>query len=399
MKPHQSLSPAQQIFILVSGLLLIVCFAFMFQEDASDNGIASPISNHTAGTNSDQEALTFTSYVADQHPQSGTGAKQAPGQGNDGQKVELYDQGLQMSRGSYVIPKGWKLVQDLATDSYTGALLRNKLDILGPQGELIRNLGITAYDANAGMDLEQSWRQTVRTGLQDKLNEIILGDLKPRKHLPTNDAVKKYADQLSSMGYQLHYLEASLSGFSQGQAYQGVVRITHLILPHVPDVGTLMAGFALAPAKLFAQTLHITEQIDHSFEENPVFEQRVRQIQQEERRRNSPCARGVMLDFYKDNKTGTLKKKEDPCNRIWKDNYIYSTYYHSPGNKRSHQDYIDLIREDSSIIEPDNDQMIKEEGDQFDYSYHHKNDTYDPGVKADSLQDDWQEITPSRPAY
>ncbi|MGD1891725.1 MAG: hypothetical protein ACFB15_14190 [Cyclobacteriaceae bacterium] len=197
-----------------------------------------------------------------------------------GQKVEVYDQGLQMSTGSYTVPAGWQIVQDFATDPNTGQPLKQKMDIVGPQGELLRSLGMTQYAAMMGTNFDESWRKTALAGLRGELGQEMQSNLSPSARMQQNQMIKQYAQTAASQGFKLECLEASISGNRNGQPYQGVVSIIHLTPANMPNMGTIQLSFTICPANQLQQTISIGEQVANSFQPNPQYQQRLQQIQQ-----------------------------------------------------------------------------------------------------------------------
>jgi hypothetical protein len=197
-----------------------------------------------------------------------------------GQKVEVHDQGLQMSTGSYTVPAGWQIVQDYATDPNTGQPLKQKLDIVGPQGELLRSLGMTQYAAMMGTNFEQCWKQTAMNGLQGELNQVSLGNPTTSARMQQNPTIQQYAQTAASQGFKLECLEVPISGNRNGQPYQGMVSMVHLSPANMPNMGTLQISFTICPANRLQQTISIGEQVANSFQPNPQYQQRLQQIQQ-----------------------------------------------------------------------------------------------------------------------
>ncbi|MEM9829020.1 MAG: hypothetical protein AAF944_00200 [Bacteroidota bacterium] len=208
-----------------------------------------------------------------QYPQPSNGSGQ-------GGKVEVYDQGLQMPTGSYTVPNGWQIVQDYATNPNTGQPMKQKLDIVGPQGELLRSLGMAQYADMMGTNFEQSWKQMTMSGLKGELNQVNLGRPTNSARMQRNQMMQQYAQTAASQGFKLELLEASVSGNRNGQPYQGLVSIVHLFPANMPNMGTIQVSFTICPTNRLEPTLNIGEQIANSFQPNPQYQQRLQQIQQ-----------------------------------------------------------------------------------------------------------------------
>ncbi|MEO0334508.1 MAG: hypothetical protein AAF223_23010, partial [Bacteroidota bacterium] len=175
---------------------------------------------------------------------------------------------------------GWQIVQDYATNPNTGQPMKQKLDIVGPQGELLRSLGMAQYADMTGTNFEQSWKQMAMSGLQSELNQVSLGRPTSSARMQRNQMMQQYAQTAASQGFKLELLEASVSGNRNGQPYQGLVSIVHLFPANMPNIGTIQVSFTICPANRLESTLNIGEQIANSFQPNPQYQQRLQQIQQ-----------------------------------------------------------------------------------------------------------------------
>lgn len=226
--------------------------------------------------------ITITGIAKGQSSYGNTGYQypQPDNGGGQGQKVEVYDQGLQMSTGSYTVPAGWQIVQDYATNPNTGQPMKQKLDIVGPQGELLRSLGMAQYADMMGTNFEQSWKQMASAGLRGELSQINLGNPTNSARMQRNQMMQQHAQTVASQGFKLECLEASVFGNRNGQPYQGLVSIVHLFPANMPNMGTIQVSFTICPANRLEPTLNIGEQIANSFQPNPQYQQRLQQIQQ-----------------------------------------------------------------------------------------------------------------------
>lgn len=196
-----------------------------------------------------------------------------------GQRVTLVDRGLQMPRGSQVVPDGWDLTQDLATDPNTGRPVRMVLDLRGPHGELIRALGLAQYGQMMGTSFQQTWRQLVMQRFQGGLTDVALGDLRRSEALEGSRPFQQTAQKASGRGLRMEGLEAPLRARRDGQPVEGVVYIVHFAIDQY-QAGTLQASVVLSPPDLLAETVRTNLAIQDSHEPNPAFEQRMAQINQ-----------------------------------------------------------------------------------------------------------------------
>ena len=220
-----------------------------------------------------------------------------------GRKVDIYDQSLQLSIGSYIVPEGWKVMQDIATDPYNGSFQRFSLDFIGPQGEFSRMFNSIAYDHGEGR--EQPWRDTIMHYLQPELDQLVLGDFKPSERMQRNKRVQEQIQSAYHQGITLTYREAAISGHRHGKAYRGTVLISDLTQSSMPTLGMLSVSFAICPEEQFPQMMQTVEAIDTSFQENPLYASCRIQIQEYLAQASYNYLHD---DFYRDEKTGELKR-------------------------------------------------------------------------------------------
>lgn len=200
------------------------------------------------------------------------------GASND-QRVTLMDRGLQMPRGTQVVPEGWRLTQDLATDPNTARLVRTVLDVRGPRGELIRSLGIAQYGQMMGTSLQQAWRQLVMQRFQNGLSDVALGDLRRSEALEGSRPFQRAAQKTSGQGVRMEGFEAPLRAQRDGQPVEGVVYVVHFAMDQF-QAGMVQASVVLSAPELLAETVRTNLAIQNSYEPNPAFEQRLEQINQ-----------------------------------------------------------------------------------------------------------------------
>ena len=196
-----------------------------------------------------------------------------------GERVTLVDRGLQMPRGTQVVPEGWRLTQDLATDPNTARPVRTVLDLYGPRGEVVRALGITRYGQMMGTSFQQSWRQLVMQRFEGGLADVSLGDLRRSEALEGSRPFQRTAQKFGGQGMRMEGLEAPLRARRDGQPVEGVVYIAHFVMDQF-QAGLLQASVVLTPPGQLEEAIRTNLAFQNSFEPNPAFEQRMEQINQ-----------------------------------------------------------------------------------------------------------------------
>jgi hypothetical protein len=406
MKSFRELSRTKKIVTIAAGLLAGGIFIFDDQEsEFAQSGGYPAAENTTYPVNSQPEAAnaTQTSY-----------ANQTTAQG----RVEIYDQGLQMPIGSYTLPEGWRLVQDIAINPSTNQPVKYKLDMMGPQGEFIRALGTTQYGTMVGKSFEQSWKQLVIAGLQGELEQISFGTLEPDRQAQRKMEENKVYQRIMSQGTQVQCTRVSLSGRRNGHMFEGMVQLTYTSNSHM--FGTVTAVSAIGPAGKLAQLMQTKTSIDNSFQMNPAYEQRREQIQQQvmyqnnvEHNQRMAGSRAAHQQRMADQQAsfnahqqrmGEMSQINDANNARWMENFRNSGSYNASGNTgySSHDAYIDQIYEQSTFNDPYSGQDVQLEG-QYDYNYTNGLGDYyqtnDPSFDPHSLQGDWQQTEPLSPNY
>ena len=406
MKSFRELSRTKKIVTIAAGLLAGGIFIFDDQEsEFAQSGGYPTAENTTYPVNSQPEAASATqaSY-----------ANQTTAQG----RVEIYDQGLQMPIGSYTLPEGWKLVQDIAINPSTNQPVKYKLDMMGPQGEFIRALGTAQYGTMAGKSFEQSWKQLVMAGLQGELEQMSFGALEPDRQAQQKAEENKVYQRIMRQGIQVQCLRVPLSGRRNGQMFEGMVQLTYTSNPHM--FGTVTAVSAIGPAGKLSQLMQTKANIDNSFQMNAAYEQRREQIQQQvmyqnniehnQRMANSRAAHQQRMTDQQasfnahQQRMGEMSQINDANHARWMENFRNSGSYSSSGNTgySTHDAYIDQIYEQSTFNDPYSGQDVQLDG-QYDYNYTNGLGDYyrtnDPSFDPHSLQGDWQQTEPLSPNY
>lgn len=209
-----------------------------------------------------------------------TGARpEAPRASAGGERVTIVDRGLQMPRGTQVVPEGWRLTQDLATDPNTAQAVRTTLDLYGPRGEAVRSLGIAQYAQMMGTNFQQSWRQHVMQQFQSGLTDVSLGDLRRSEALEGSRPFQRAAQKVSGQGMRMEGLEAPLRARRNGQPVEGVVYMVHFPMDQF-QAGLFQASVVLSAPEHLEEAIRTNLAFQNSFEPNPAFEQRMEQISQ-----------------------------------------------------------------------------------------------------------------------
>lgn len=193
--------------------------------------------------------------------------------GPSGDTVEIYDWGLNQPQGSYVLPDGWSLQQSVATHPVSGTTVGCTIEFTGPQGELIRNLGLKYNQPDIDFpEYLEEWQVEINRVLYYEIDSLVVGDLKPTE---PGAAEIHYMKGYIREGQELGYREASISGSRNGNPVRGVVRFVAInpsIHPDSSYIGKYISSITISPAERFDHTLKTEEAIVGSYTPNPAFE-------------------------------------------------------------------------------------------------------------------------------
>lgn len=188
----------------------------------------------------------------------------------------VYDKGLQMLRGTYVIPKDWLLQQNIHTSSWYGGLQQLMLSFKGVNGELIRiEHHPGSYPIGEAEDCEKfrdELEKIYQQGLRGILDEYQLQTTSAGK--PTGIS---YLDSYVRTDSLYQYLETRLTGKRDGKAYEGIIRLVYIAYGEEQSA-SVHTYLTLSPKGKLAQTLQTEEKIAYSYEANPAFDQYLLQI-------------------------------------------------------------------------------------------------------------------------
>lgn len=342
-----------------------------------------------------------------------------------GQPVTLVDHGFRMPSGTLVIPRGWKVNQDIATDPNTGLVARFHLEYLGPQGELIKALSVSNYSPTTGTTFQQTWRQMVAAGLHQQVSDLALGDLRHSPFLERQREFQRTVQKSAPHGIQVQALEAPFRGRYQGHPVEGVAYVMHLTSLQLPGSGTVQASVVLAPADRLAETIRTHERISESFRPDPQHEQRQQQVFQAHLQRRQAAHEQWMANNQQwMANSQALHQQRMAANRAqfeahqqmmqgryeaadrqhaqFMDNLRSggSSSYGSGSDYTSHNAFIDQIYERSTFDDPYSGYQVHRDG-QYDYWYTNGQGDYygtdDPNFDPYKLGNDWQGIEPLRP--
>lgn len=220
-------------------------------------------------------------------------------------KITVYDQGLHIPQGTFMVPEGWFLLQNIATNDYTGSFDKYSLTFLGPEGALIHHF-ISKSDSRVYGNMktkliEQQIQCIPQENLEGLLENVTIDQ--PIHSIDTTQP-EISTDNIPS------FIEVHFTGSRNGKAYKGVMQITNIIPTYFGTFGHT-SFITMSPTSQLPETLQLAERLRSHFEMNPAYIQKVLQIQEKYRQWNDPTYQPEYSesDYY--------KNLQEPMDSIW----------------------------------------------------------------------------------
>ena len=317
-----------------------------------------------------------------------------------------------MPIGTYTLPEGWSLTQDVATDPATNKSIQYNVEMNGPRGEMIRALGNAQYGQMAGKNFEQAWYQTVMAGLQGEFEQINFGTFQPDPLAQQNALKVQVIQRLLSQGGQVQCLQVPISAQRNGQMIKGVVTIMRVDAS--PAMGSVTVGCAIAPASGYDQLMQARTGIINNYEPNPAYEQRREQIQagvqnqiQTYHNQQMAASQSAHQQRMAQNQANFNAHQQRMNEMSQTQDASFNNYMNNARNSHnsawSNNDYtghdavIDGIHGRSTFENPDTGYDISLDGD-YKYNYTDGLGNYyrtdDPNFDPASLQGNWYQVNP-----
>ena len=420
MKSFKELSRTKKVLTIATGLLA-GCFLFFDDQEnefAEEGGY--PLTEQAAyPMNSASVAPTanaMNSYTTNQSSPTTSGG---------GEKVEIYDQGLQMPISTIVVPDGWKVIQDIATDPNTGNPIKSKLEISGPHKESSRLFGKPfMYHPVNGKTFQQVYQEALSEVMRGQLEQLSVGELQRdtrTERTPYFQKMAQKAQHLYNSTVTAH--EVQVTGQKNGQPYRGTISFYHMIRRNQMGSGGLTnVTLFLSPTEHFDTAVALVKAMGDNIVMNPAYEQRMAQMAQ---RRNAQH-RQTMANIDAANRRGTAAHQQRMANQRASFNAhqqnmaqmsqaqdaSFNSYMNNARNSNSsawsNDSYngqnaiVDQIHERSTFENPDTGHDISLDG-QYDHNYTNGMGDYyrtnDASFDPNSMQGDWQQVDPRSPNY
>lgn len=402
MKPFDNLTLKQKLAISAVSLVVLAVVAF---QDFGSSQNSDEAKDGWADTATMQ---TSNAGIAQDTSRSGSGT------------ITLYDKGLQMPRGTYEIPEGWNLRQNLATDPTSGQPTVTQMEIWSDHGDLIMALPQGSYAVSMGRSFQQTWQRLAYSSLRNNFQQIRFGQPRPSPSLMNTGGVQQAARQAVQNGNRFQAMEVPISATREGAPFDGLLRFAHLTPANAPFQlgGIYLGSITLAPHGRLDQVLQTKQRIDASFVSNPTYQQRIFQITQRARVRDKAFSDQQMATATAAHNARMRDQKAmfDSSQRNIADMNRMGDQQHAQfmqqlsgsgadagqgsGNYDGQAAAVDQIWGRQSFNNPDTGQVQSMDG-QYKYNYTdgygHFYRTNDPNFDAASLTGDWRRTDPLSP--
>lgn len=318
---------------------------------------------------------------------------------NAGQKIVIVDRGMNMPIARLTIPAGWRLFQDVATNTNTAAYDRYLIDVQSPDGMLIRGLGSAAYSHNDGTNFDSIVGKMALAGVEE-ISDLSYGEFEPNQAVMAQPTYQQAMQQArSARGQQLQAVHLRFTGTASGRPVAGRLQVDHRLFSRDGQhTGGMVNLLLLISAPEQIETLEkISSAIIQGAEPNPAYD--------DARARVMAAAHHQRMAQNKaqfDNHQAMMKgryRAADAQNSRWLQNFRSSGGSSSspPSGYSSHDKFIDSIGETTRFNDPDSGTQVRRDG-QFDNWATDNQGNYigsdDPSFEPNAIEGNWQEAAP-----
>ncbi|TVQ05032.1 MAG: hypothetical protein EA359_04385 [Balneolaceae bacterium] len=331
------------------------------------------------------------------------------------ESIQLWDKSLGMQLGTMMIPKGWIFEQDIALNIQTGLYERYHVDLLGPQGQLIRAVNSAFYSPQIGIGFEETWRHVVQEAIRFELDQVMIGNLQQSRMLSSDSQFRKTASMMRAQGIEMEALEVPFSGWFEDQRYRGVAYVAHAVNPYLNNTGVITVKLVTSPVHLFEETIRLDSRISTTYNRNGMYERRVHHVQMEALNRQQHQHQPSSLTNYRynyycppyDASFSMQPIYNEVYNNNWYDNFFgswdtgsYNSHY---GGYSANDYFLDTITGYTTFDDPYTGYQRKVEGHyRYNYTdgYGNYYGTDDPWFDPNKeLNGYWYPVDPLTPGY
>jgi hypothetical protein len=412
------------IFFMVTGL--IACNTGKSNDEDEKAAYQNPIFE-------DQEASDphqFSNVTSNQKMEMESTMDQNPGK-----RVAVIDQSLNMPMGTVHVPQGWTLQQDIASNTQGGGYLKYLLALESPSGEAFIILpSLVNYSVMQdpysgqvfGSSFEQTLFQLAQYQLQNRIDQFSLGEMRPVAGAEKGEVYQRtllnqqrsidQQNQMSvsygmppSLQVDMGLFQIEIQGIKNGKAVTGVLNVFKSgTMDHNPQQpssnGFIFGSIVLSTHRSYEELAGIKEDI-MKLQINPDWDRQKAQIIDRLTQRSSQNHQFNMASRERQfqQHQNTIKQTQDVYdqqNQAWMDRNFGPN---GSSSYSSHDAFIDgVITGNTTFNDPYTGHQIKKEG-HYDYWYTNESGEYkgtnDPSFDPNSLQGNWNAISPVTPDH
>ena len=320
--------------------------------------------------------------------------------------VKVMDTGMNMLRETIELPAGWKINADIASNPVSGEYVRFKHDVIGPNGEILRELPPFVYGIVTGRSFDQTWRIIVNEAIGELMDIETVSE--PVRNGPvvmrSLKAMSATPGQFNASAISL--LEVKVTGRKNNEPYTAVLVITNQSFGM--QNGMVITGIVASPSKRFDAAVDASIKITQGKKLDPTYDARraalIDQTAQNaavlhQQRMNS---NQQLFNQHQDMMRERSQMQDQQHQQWMNNNFSGNTPGGGAAGYSTHDAYIDSINETSTFADPSTGQNRTLDG-QYRYNYTDGMGGYygtdDAGVNPGAMPGNWQETQPLQPGY
>lgn len=394
----------------VSTTLLILLSLSLTGCGEGKENIDNQQSSLQQNSNDQQESLTqqpnygLQQVSGQQSPNQPVLQQQNPIANNADQQILIVDRGLNMPIGRLIFPPGWSVRYDIVSNLQTSAYDRFIIDIYGPDGSLIRGMGVATYHHSRGTNFDAIVETMALAGAQG-IEQLSYGTFSVNQRALARPKYQQAVQKARAQGYQFEPLHLSFQGIMSGRKIEGRLEVDHSIFldrgQHIG--GSVNVVLLMSPPGRMDTLVRISDAISDRFQANPNYDRaRSQLIDSVTARQYSEHKRRMANNQAQFNAHQQMMQgRYDSAyaqNKQWQQNFNNSGAANSSNNGYSNHDkFIDSIHETTSFIDPNSGSRTSQDG-QYNHWATDGQGNYvgsnNPNFNPNALPGHWQEAKP-----
>lgn len=418
-------------------LIPILLISFLFiglmacnTEKSHGEGAQAAYQNPSSETENSPDSQQFSSVTSNQNVQMESTPDPGPGK-----RVAVIDQSFNMPMGTVNVPQGWTLQQDIASNTQDSGYLKYLVALESPKGEVFMLLpSMVNYSVMQdpysgqvfGSSFEQTLYQLTQYQLKNRVDQFSLGEMRPVAGAEQEEIYQRallnlqrsvdQQNQISvsygmppSIQVDMGLFQIEIQGNKNGKAVTGVLNVFKSgTVDHNPQQpssnGLIFGNIVLSSHRSYEELVGLKEDII-KLQINPDWDRQKAQVIDRITQRSSQDHQNNMASRERQfqQHQNTIKQTQDVYdqqNQAWMDRNFGPN---GSSSYSSHDAFIDgVITGNTTFNDPYTGHQIKKEG-HYDYWYTNESGEYkgtnDPSFDPNSLQGNWNAISPVTPDH